>query len=720
MPVPEQTPVATFTGNGVTTDFPFTWGASAAAHVVVEVDDIELVQGVDYTVLSIGDAGGTVRITPAPALDAAVSVFRRTPLERVDIDYQEAGPFLAETVDLDFNTLWRAVQEIGYTVGLVPQLPVGSPLAGTVRFPPPGAGLFLRWNAAGTDIEAVDVETEAPISTLRADLADDAVGQGGALVTIKSSLPGAVARSTRGKLDEIVSLTDFGAITGVDDTALLQRAFDAIASVIDASLVTVGGVSASYAGTLPRLKLPKGRLKISAAITVPAYLDIDGDCTIIEQTTVGADILAGTAYQWRVRGCIFVGGRHQVSLSNDNINSAMVDIAGCEFFLSSDYAIKTAATGGVYTHLSTDLSIYKCRFIACAKVLDNVCDSATLENCWVQQSKDTMPASTAAFRNRGVSVGDADALTRLHIKDCFLIPDVGTEGVDRVNNVRWIDNYGSFTATHSRFGGEHGGMSILWQVGAPNTAFPWISTEAIFKDCTLYAGPDARVDSGVVVINDQIPNRVVIHNCTGPVGKPLILNAVSLNIPVYMAAWEAAASRNSHHYFKIDIRDSITDIPTYAGARSFIPHDLYPYVVGGKRTVVSRAAAQSLANAFANNLISFDTTGENSLGAFDATNPTRITMPPGCTRMRITAYVQVAVDSAAKTFSAQIVSSALAALGGEIGLRGINPDSDAFSITVDVSGVAGSYWHLNVRHNAAAALNTLKCVVTATPLDLVD
>src|SRR5690606_8294929 len=127
MPVPEQTPVATFTGNGVTTDFPFTWGASAAAHVVVEVDDIELVQGVDYTVLSIGDAGGTVRITPAPALDAAVSVFRRTPLERVDIDYQEAGPFLAETVDLDFNTLWRAVQEVGYRVGLVPQLPVGSP-----------------------------------------------------------------------------------------------------------------------------------------------------------------------------------------------------------------------------------------------------------------------------------------------------------------------------------------------------------------------------------------------------------------------------------------------------------------------------------------------------------------------------------------------------------------------------------------------------------------
>lgn len=223
MPVPEQTPVATFTGNGVTTDFSFTWGASAAAHVVVEVDDVELVSGVDFSVLSIGDGGGTVRITPAPALDAAIAVFRRTPLERVDIDYQEGGPFKAETVDLDFNTLWRAVQEIGYSVSLVPQLPPGSPLAGTVRFPPPGAGHFLRWNTAGDALEAVDVETAASVSTLRADLADP---DGASLVAFRQPLPGAAARTVQLKLGDVVSIEDYGAVgDGIaDDTEALLAA----------------------------------------------------------------------------------------------------------------------------------------------------------------------------------------------------------------------------------------------------------------------------------------------------------------------------------------------------------------------------------------------------------------------------------------------------------------------------------------------------------------
>ncbi|HEY0878999.1 MAG TPA: glycosyl hydrolase family 28-related protein, partial [Zeimonas sp.] len=229
MPVPEQTPVATFTGNGVTTDFPFAWGASASSHVVVEVDGVELVQGVDYTVLSIGDAGGTVRITPAPVLDAAISVFRRTPLERVDPDYQEGGPFKAETVDFDFNTLWRALQEIGYTVSLVPKLPVGSPLAGTVRFPPPGAGYFLRWNAAGNAIEAVDVETAASVSTLKADLADpDSVGHGANLVAFKQPSAAAVGRTVHDKLRERISVRDFGAKGDAvhDDTTAIQAAVD--------------------------------------------------------------------------------------------------------------------------------------------------------------------------------------------------------------------------------------------------------------------------------------------------------------------------------------------------------------------------------------------------------------------------------------------------------------------------------------------------------------
>lgn len=570
-----------------------------------------------------------------------------------------------------------------------------------------------------TQDNVVAEDFSAPATELRDDLASTA--DGASIVAFLQAGSGAVSRTARSKLRETVSVKDFGAVgDGVaDDTEAIQRALDYIVAATTSGLTTSGSLTTSYSGTSPVLFFPPGTYLISDALTLGGYLEIRGDQAIVKQSEDAKDIFVCDTYQLAVLGMQFVGGRNPVSVSNANINSTMIAIERCHFFLSRDYAIKTAAAGGTYTHLSADLHIYKCRFIACAMVLDNCCDSAVVENCWIQQSKDTMQASTAAFKNKGVSVGDADALTRLHIKDCFLIPDVGTEGVDRINNVRWVDNYGSFTATHSRFGGEHGGMSILWQVGAPNETYPWISTEAIFRDCTLYAGPDARADSGVVVINNQIPNRVVIHNCTGPVGKPLILNVSSIDIDAYMAAWASAASRNPFHFFKVDLRDVITDIPTY-GTRPFIPAALYPYMVGAKQTIVRRAAAQALSNAFADNLISFDATDANSAGAFDATNPTRIVMPPGCTRMRITARVQVEADGAAKTFAARIVDSSLSTVAGETALRGLNPDSDEFSITADVAGAAGQYWHLNVKHNAAAALDTIAVRVVVTPLDLID
>ncbi len=235
MPVPEQIPIATFTGNGVTTDFSFAWGAGDASHVVIEVDDVELVQGVDYTVLSIGDAGGTVQIAPAPADGAAITAFRRTPLERVEIDYQESGPFLAETVDLDFNTAWRAIQEIGYSAVRAPQLPIGSPLAGLLSLPPPGAGKYLRWNAAGDNLEAADVEVLDGVvaSDFVQGLLDAADGNDflGRIPTTRAEA-GASAVPVLAKLRETVTAEDFSA-TGdgvADDTTKLQSAIDALAA----------------------------------------------------------------------------------------------------------------------------------------------------------------------------------------------------------------------------------------------------------------------------------------------------------------------------------------------------------------------------------------------------------------------------------------------------------------------------------------------------------
>lgn len=541
---------------------------------------------------------------------------------------------------------------------------------------------------------------------------------------------GAVARSAQLKMRENVSVFDFmtsaqiadveAGTTLVDVTAAIQSALTYVASSGISGPTTSGALTTSYSGTVPRLRFPKGVYKITAALTVGSYIEIVGDSAILKQFTDTEDIFICEAYQFKIEGVQFVGGRYQIDFYNQNINSAMVDINQCQFFLSRSYAVNSRSTHATFTHLSTSLNIRECRFIACNKILNNVCDQASISESWLQMDKNNFTASTAAIKNKGKSVADPDAITRLHIRDSFLIPDVGTEGVDRVKNVRWIDNYGSFTATHSRFGGEFGGMSILWHLGAPNVnSFPWNVTEVIFKECALFAGPDARADSCVIGIQGEIPNRVVIRNCFGPVGRPLIANLSSLNIPTYLLNYETASGKKAREYFKIDIQDVITDVNAYVPTRTVIPNDLYPYAVKGKQARVRRAAAQSLSNAFVNNLVSCDTVEFDNVGAFDIANPTRIVMPKGCTKMRILVNMQLAVDGAEKTVAATIVTSGIVRLGGDTSLRGINADSDRICISVDVSGAPDEYWHVNIQHNAAAALNLLDCRISVTPLDFI-
>jgi hypothetical protein len=123
---------------------------------------------------------------------------------------------------------------------------------------------------------------------------------------------------------------------------------------------------------------------------------------------------------------------------------------------------------------------------------------------------------------------------RLELKGGLYIPDIGAEGVDRINSVRWTDNCGSVKRSWVRFGGENGGIPIVWHQGGPDTLFPWMSTEVVLVDSTLFCGPDSRADSGVLGIQGNIPNQFVVKNCHGPVSRPLIVNLSSTNIPAYM------------------------------------------------------------------------------------------------------------------------------------------------------------------------------------------
>lgn len=113
-------------------------------------------------------------------------------------------------------------------------------------------GELRIYKRTGTSPFYVDQgDTVAPLS--KALLASTTGNTGSALVGYKGPWTGAVARTTKVKLDDIISLKDFGAKGDnvTDDTAAIQAAFNALADY-----------------KIGRLYIPEGTYKITSAITL--------------------------------------------------------------------------------------------------------------------------------------------------------------------------------------------------------------------------------------------------------------------------------------------------------------------------------------------------------------------------------------------------------------------------------------------------------------------
>lgn len=110
MTVPVQTPFTSSVANGVTTVFPYSFMIADEDDLKFVVDGV--VQTSGYTVSGVGNpAGGNVTTTVAPANGSKVLRYLDPILWR-ETDYQQFGDFLAETVNMDFDRIWLALQSI--------------------------------------------------------------------------------------------------------------------------------------------------------------------------------------------------------------------------------------------------------------------------------------------------------------------------------------------------------------------------------------------------------------------------------------------------------------------------------------------------------------------------------------------------------------------------------------------------------------------------------
>ncbi|MBI2798979.1 MAG: hypothetical protein HYX63_01630 [Gammaproteobacteria bacterium] len=163
MPVSAQTPLNTYTGNGVATVYAYSFYLLNAADLLVTIDGVTKALTTDYTVSGIKNpsgGGGNVTFVAAPLNGSAIRIKRNMAYQRT-IDYQDNGDFKAQLADDDADSITMLVQQLKRDTDLDIRLP--ETVSGvSATLPAPQALKLLRWNAVANALENADVAGLVP------------------------------------------------------------------------------------------------------------------------------------------------------------------------------------------------------------------------------------------------------------------------------------------------------------------------------------------------------------------------------------------------------------------------------------------------------------------------------------------------------------------------------------------------------------------------------
>lgn len=202
-----------YTGNGATTDFPFTFSCGTEAEVVV-------IQGGDFitsgfsVVLNANGNGGVVSFDIAP-VEADGSIFIASmPTFTQNTSFENAGAFLPQSHDQALDQLTRQNIFLRGLLNRTILMPIGD-VGGQLPSAAERAGKFQAYGASG---EPIVSNGPGEDGGLRADLAEDT---GSSLSGFKQTHLHALGRSVQDRLRETVSIYDFA---GADDVERLVNA----------------------------------------------------------------------------------------------------------------------------------------------------------------------------------------------------------------------------------------------------------------------------------------------------------------------------------------------------------------------------------------------------------------------------------------------------------------------------------------------------------------
>lgn len=212
MAVTQQVPRNVSTAAPGATEFAFDFKVVSKADMQVQVDGVDKVVDVDFTINGVSnDAGGTITFGTPMVGGETVLRRRNMRLERT-ADYQNLGDLRSPTLNNDQDAPVMMIQQVAESVSRALQLPVDSVFSAQLPAPIPLRPLVV--NAAGTAYENGDTTLTGDL-LLRPNLADASdAAKGAALV----AFPDTVAPAYLKTVSDIINGDPVGLLRFVDPT----------------------------------------------------------------------------------------------------------------------------------------------------------------------------------------------------------------------------------------------------------------------------------------------------------------------------------------------------------------------------------------------------------------------------------------------------------------------------------------------------------------------
>jgi hypothetical protein len=215
-----------------------------------DADDVtDIVTG--YSVTGLGDEdGGTITLVAAASIGDLVTIVSDIPENRTT-DYQDNGDFLPDTVNADFDRVVSLTKQIDEKVNRSLISKESQQGSKPLTLPEPSSLQFLRWRSDLQGMENVDL-------TSFGDPTDSSV------INYNEGSTGSINRTVEAKLQEMVSVADFGAFGdgATDYSTEIQAALDSGASAVFFSAGEYRAVGLNfndnqklYAGALGRVTI---------------------------------------------------------------------------------------------------------------------------------------------------------------------------------------------------------------------------------------------------------------------------------------------------------------------------------------------------------------------------------------------------------------------------------------------------------------------------------